>query len=936
MMAKTDFLFKLYPIIMFYRNLISAIGDKNYKQISEDNFLIWHFLYNQEDSGLFSKIKDNLIPHIVWLENENISNQFKLLEYFEKYCFESHSDEIIDILYLLMETDYEPLKRRIAIISKWLKPNSNFEKLYQILLYLISSKELIVKEFAILSSIEFIDNFSEEQLKNLIKESFKPNKPENVENFIWWWTKLIHQWKDLTDWIFRSASKFLWKLLQSPRNVSDFIDFTMERIDEAFDKEEKYLEEYSWEKNIPIKFNYVWWLLDNKKMSDFEYETDSEKKLSYELWNALSILRTNDMNKFFEIRRYLLENWKNLVYFEIINRLLLDDKKTEVHDDFVIMEELIFNQDLRNIIDPTEKRWYKLFQRFFSIESWDISKFENIVMNFKSTLYDDEYNKRIKAKLLFAIPSDKRSTEANDFISKYEEIKSQEYKSSYKLKVNKDDKIELFSWTPWNIDDSWIWDKQTAEQLINRLKDFIKNQRKFDSEMEMSDLGKVYGLYFKNYPDDLEWFYKETEKQEIELKWWFVWNMTAEYINYIKETSQEKELFYDKMINLYNLIPDRWSKINIWRALSENNYLREKDTGDLSPEIYEKIKKMVIDMSKDRDPEEDKNTFLHLWLNSVRWIWTALLCILAFYYPKDEDLENRILELSDDPCIWIRAYLITNLVYLIPDSKNYPLCQKIIDKFKEDTNPSIELAIIRYMFRLWNEKLENNLDLLENIMIRTKDKDVLNDAGSLIWQAFLHQVNVKDIFDKILNNKLWTPEILERIAFQFQRVLWKQLLLSWIAEPVKIEMLEYYKKLLSYKEEDEETKWAVANRASFLFADDDMTTGLFEVFKKNSIFDKVIETKQLDVIHNLNEYLLRCTEDEKYLDDILDILDKEVVDVNAILTDDWFASRIWDIMLKIYSDYDWKNNSKAEKIFDEWLKYWTWKFYEIFNKRYKD
>jgi hypothetical protein len=79
-----------------------------------------------------------------------------------------------------------------------------------------------------------------------------------------------------------------------------------------------------------------------------------------------------------------------------------------------------------------------------------------------------------------------------------------------------------------------------------------------------------------------------------------------------------------------------------------------------------------------------------------------LLCILAFYYPKtEEDLNTTIKKISDDnENPGIQAQLIENLVYLIPESKDYTLCEEVIAKFKDTENPLIQNALVRYIFRL--------------------------------------------------------------------------------------------------------------------------------------------------------------------------------------------------------------------------------------------
>ena len=934
-----------------YKEILWGVRKSEIKQsdkiISKDSFLKWHFFHNYTWDWI-ELVWENILKSIVF-SKDDVSNQFKILEYFEKYCFENHSDEVIDILDVLKNTPYEPLKRRIAIICKGLKPKGNIAKLYHLLEYLIGSEELIVKEFAIDAVKNFIDIFSNDQIKVLLELAFTPNIPKDVTNQIGWGTKLIHQWKDLTDGIFRNASSLLWKLLQDPSKATEFIAFAMDRIDDTFSKKDIIfddedlfweMEVSAWKKEeLPIKNNYIWWLSELEHPSNFQYESDPKKKFSYELKNALKILRTKDKAKFLDIANIIIDQWHNLIYFEILNRVLMDHDDEIWDYEWTTIRKIVFNPNLWRVIDINEKKWYDFFQFYFSLEPSDVARFESDVMDL--TIPDNKNTQdHMKAELLFTIPKDLISTEAKQVIIDYEKSISDEHKINYKLEVSENEWIQIHSWTPWTIDESWVWIKDTTKNLIDRLNEAQKDPNKFS--WEISDLGRAYWSYFKNYPQDFESFYQESIEQKIDFKWRFMWYVSTSYIEYLKENFKDKAVFYDKIVDFYNLIEQRpdekWAKINIARVLSENEYLRAEDTGTLDVKLYTRIKQLVMDISNDTDPESDKESaksLLDLWLNSVRGIGASLLCSLAFYYPEDKDIEEQIKKLSEDKCIWIQAYLITNLVYLIPDSKNYLLCEGIVNKFRDNSNSTIDRSLVRYMFRLGNKKLEANLDFLEKIIERTTEEEVKTDAGSLLWQAFLHQVDIKNMFDKILDNKLWDSEILERIAFEFQNTLWKQLLLPDISDPIKIEMLEYYKKLLSYKEVNKD-KWAVANRASFVFSNDDMPIIFFDLFKEHKIFDKTIETKQLDVNHNLNEYLLRCVENKDYLEDILDILTTQIENMPPILSDDRFSSNIAKIIEYIYDNYDWKHNAKAEKIFDEWLKYGTAKFYELFDKWYKD
>ena len=122
-----------------------------------DHFLLRHFLQNQKDDSMFIEIRDKLANPII-INKDNESLKFKLLSYFEDCCVHDYSDEIVDILYqMLQNTQNIVLQRRIGIFIEKLEPKGNINVLSEILCKLINSNDQIVREFTTKSAIKFID-----------------------------------------------------------------------------------------------------------------------------------------------------------------------------------------------------------------------------------------------------------------------------------------------------------------------------------------------------------------------------------------------------------------------------------------------------------------------------------------------------------------------------------------------------------------------------------------------------------------------------------------------------------------------------------------------------------------------------------------------------------------------------------------------------------
>ena len=82
--------------------IINNNVDYTIKTYGMDFPLLRHFLHNQKDDSLFIDIKDKLVELII-KKQEDESIKFKLLTYFEDWCIQNHSDEIVNILEKILQ-----------------------------------------------------------------------------------------------------------------------------------------------------------------------------------------------------------------------------------------------------------------------------------------------------------------------------------------------------------------------------------------------------------------------------------------------------------------------------------------------------------------------------------------------------------------------------------------------------------------------------------------------------------------------------------------------------------------------------------------------------------------------------------------------------------------------------------------------------------------
>lgn len=920
---------------MFYQQILNIIKNKSYNEIIKDRFLIRHFLHNQTDDSLFSEVKEHLVPVIV-LDKENEKNGWdwnnkrKLIEYLEKH-WKQHTDETIQILSQINEKwRTANIKRRIAMAIDTLEVPKDPMVLFELAKKLLEETDPMVREFTERSLCKFVDTFSIEQNKELVNLMFfkKIEEKDIVQRTPS--MSLQFQARDLANSSFREGARFLWLLLQNQRFSLDILPEFMRIYDSVIAQDLPEQDE-----SRKIKYHFTWWLNDDDGLSHDrrEYESDPKKRLSLELRNALNKIEKEDKPLFEKICNEIIEKAIYIWYFEILVRVLED--KQEHHPE--VIKNMIMNPDVLMEVDTQKIRRHKFIHDYLSIHTGDIDEYIQKVnsIDISNNKKLEEYN---KAWVFFAIPETNRLKEINKYIEVFEaEARKEHNLKERKMKVDEESDVQIHtSWEKqFQVDKERFTTQRDVESLVSKL---VEYGNKWVLPMNDTDVYLQYGEYFRTHKDQLQLFYEKLSTEQsgllsTRLPFYLVdWQIKT----YQEEFVWNKDGFYEKIIELYELFENNSvAKLNIAKAIETNEYLRAKDTKDIegrNPELFGKIIDLIKKICKDTDPEEDKDDSFSLMLNSVRGVGTILVSILAYYYPTNETLLQQIRDLSKNSLVWIQAAVIENLVYLIVN--NYPFCQKIIEQFENVRVPIIDQSLIRYMFRLGNEKLQARLDLLDKIS-EDSDHDVREQLGKLIGQAYTHKVQMDDVIDKLISWKLWDVDTVNNFAFEIENEIPHILSFPDRRKMIDPVLLCYNKLLTNYVPEDPEHRWRIANRLSFLFYDEKLPEQEFDIFDTHKVFDTLIEHGEMTGQSNLNKYLLRCLKKNiDFGDRIESLLKKQTTKHEIILSDEYHGKSVADIVEYLLSQG--KRSATVDEVFDEGLKYGSKYFYDIFDKYYKD
>lgn len=888
-----------------------------YEKLINNNSVGWHFFHNLKNHTLFNELKE-IIDKIFKKKGAEISTKSKILEYLF-LCFKHNPKEILLILLEITKSQDEDeyILRRISIfLSDTEVKTDNIQLLIEIIKSLLEKKYFIVNDFTmkiIQKNIKKFNIYQQREILDLFEyNAEKAINPDTTESK----TYFAFRWGHYVEEIASGYIKSLWKILKkNHKYVFDKVDSVLENYKDSYD-DSKIYEVRSWFKYIsPWKFDEI---------TDFDWQLSRERnpiqKIYFGIWKNLSEIEKSNKVKFIEISNYIIDNLNFSIYFEMIAKII--SKNADKYP--TLVKKLIEKEGLLSIVDYRSKKWgLDIFNKYLKNNPKYSNKFERNI----TTLIDDEYR---KAYLLKMIPEEQLSIPSKEYISAFE--------TKYAYVIDYTDRPRISVMTSY-------WKEDDNKLILTNWMNIKQVQDAFEPLLSE----KSGSMHFWDYSWKVETFFSENPKLAFET-YKYLCNknivlaslVTDWYIKYITNNHPKASIeFYKEVIDLFWIIDvnDNHSNLSIARLLEKIEYLRSEFTKEiysLDAGIFNELRKVLIGLSNNPDPEDDSNDsreqrawdWMTLWLNSVRWVWSTLLCIFLHYFPKDKEFEDKIFELSYDKLNWIKAYLISNLKYLV--TTNYSLVLKILENFKYNRNAKIDFIIVRELFfHFWIKKAWENKDLFKEIL--KSDNDEVQES---LWQLFFwllwHWDDYDDIFEDVLKQPAaYHIDFLEWIA------MWVEDLIPKVEEKDLDNALSYAVRLLSINWLPQENMEKVITRLSYLF-DQNLIVEYMPKILGKGIF-KLFSEKSSNpwTFHSINRYLIRNIQEWKNINESLEVIKQEIDNTEDIIKDPISAWDIWKILKIAYDDFDWINNEIAYSISEKWLKYGNQEFYEIFNKYYK-
>lgn len=898
---------------MLYYKAIADIIDKINSQepgkikallesIKDDHRLSWHFIHNLKNAETFDMIED-FINYIGTSSNDLL--KIKLLEYFAK-CVETKSDQIIIHLLTFSQNIWnEFLLRQIAIFLEKLRiTDKGSPALYELLERLYSTDYDLVKEFAIdwlhiLISTHYDPKAIQELFQKMVKVEFAILKKDMEQ-------KNNIKAKSYNKTSIKALSSFSAMLISDIYYAESSIKDIMFFVDTIFSSDSDSFE--------GIRDTSMRWLPDTlpEDPKSIKYESDILKKVALDLRYGLSNLYNNNRDVFNVVATLVLKG-KDLLYFVIIRNIISSDI-AENHD---IAKLIIFNPELWEAAYLLEGEWIDFFSGYWKAFSGEVEVFIDAV-----DAYTEQHNKKheqyTKANLLFSLPKEKQPKDYKPTrdLERYERKKPR----AYTYAGVKKDSVDQDASVP---------------AIIKQCEELTK---KGDTLRSISDSIHNYVLAAPESTFPLITWLKGKPETEV-----VIWRIVWAYIETLKATLEwQREQIYNKLLELYSTLDKEhsYAKVTIGRLLNENEFLRDSSTATLAasnPQLFKDLKNLIMDMASDEDPKpntekEIKATdWIHIWLNSVRWSGGVLLSILAFYYPDDKSIYDKLEELVNDEDIWIQAatiYYIRTLIH-----KNLEFSKRVIRKFEDVRIPAIDMSLLYYIGSFWWERFLENIELLKKLMQSTDD-DIQTNLWHLIGSAYLGWIDwLKELLNDILK---WNSSNQLISALIFERRSKTPALLDKKEEKLD-EIMAYFNELIHYKgNETPDPYHTFPYQASYFFMNDDLNTDHFEIIRAYWIIESILTTAIPTAYKNLNEYLVRVIKkDFSKIKIIFDIIRKESQNgVWGILMDQYLSQEVVEILkLAMTQGLSGEIKEQRNNIFDVWLSYWITWFYEIFNDK---
>lgn len=897
--------------------------NKFYENLSKNSTYAHHFfrhLWTVNSKELLRIIEKLIYPFIK--DNKDYDSIISIISYLENYIWGIDWDIILKTYFdILTNADEEFIFRKVAIILSD-KALSSFDTSLMLALIrrVIEKWYRLPHDFIVEFLSKNIDKFSAYELENIM----------NLFDFDWTWSEQlvtinssIREERYLPDIFskmlyvdYKITFKYFWKLLK------------------LFYENDKYSVSSRKLQQINDINHIGYYSFPEVTLSSKRRRNDLQENIFILLWKELvKSWNSSKKRKFFEeVVEYVIDNWDYSIFYELISFALVSDKDKNID----LIRKLVYKKEIYSFINIFQKRWGKdIFWYLFSKEGLYIRDFEDYVKN-NIELKDHEYH---KAYLLSTIPQSSLSQESKDILSSFQQLHE-----SHKIDFKSKPSFEVTTWS-WRQKDLVVKleKKEKIEDLFKK-SDLVLDRDKW---WDLYDYKWIFEEYFKYNLDQIKDIYSY-----IAWKWEDAYILASMPIRWFLEYSKEKYkdsidiTFYKDLIDIYSVIEenDRHSKLEVWRLLDDNEFLRREFTWEIlkiDENTYKWIKSIVIDLASNKEPDKDsENDGLTLGLNTVRGLWTIITPILLHYYPNDADLKSKIIDLSNDKLYGIQSTLIANITWLLKDNRE--LLRSILSKYLYTRNKTIDYSIVNYCIgRLWYVENKDLYVGLLNWLLKSDDKDIQNKAWEHVWIVILsglqnqNEESIKEykvILDDIISKKHWTHDSILWVGFAIQNNI---ISLPGVLEK-KIELINYI--LDNYEEPIWDEYSSLTYRLSFLFYKDNFLPEYFDIFYDKEVFQKIIlKSKSLEWYWNINEFLKEILEQRWF--EVVDRI-KKLMELQVSTNDGLFHAHAFthleDLLIILYDKYDWKSCKICNIIFEKGLEIWHKSYIEIYEKYYKE
>jgi hypothetical protein len=868
------------------------------KIIASDDTLSWHFLKNLNDPNWFPRIKDNVIKAIVE-QTEDSAAKFQLLNFFEK-CAKNYSDEIVPFLYSLEKNtqSYQILSSLLKTFS-FLKPKSpeSIKLIWTILTDLVEHQHPWVRREVPSALLSFVD-VDIDKVIELFNKLFSYNPPPQDVTQGSLTLALTFQGTDNENWVFEEAIKAFSELLSNPM-------FAQKAHLLAIDIEKKALQEekktHDSEQGITLDYSSIW-LSDKSFDSErLEYNHDRKERVALEIEKSLDKLTPINVKLVSSLLSKLLEE-KYEIFHLIVIKVLIRHIQTYIE----LTKSLVFDNSLWLVYNIRNYFLQTLIANYFKTSNGvDLAKFVTEVDEIK--LKDPKKTLYLKQDLYVSVPEEKR----------YEELSKKIAEVSKALEI-KPEISKPFAVTTW----SGIRPDITIEELKTKTEGELVQIMVDSSTGKRAasyDTAPVFAQLIDQNPELLQGLLKKMTDKDIAP------DFAGEMIEaYRKKCPQDISGIAD-LINLLGK-QNAWAKIEIARYFNE--ICRKKEILDYEGVIIDKIRYALLVLTKDGNPESDNTSksnnpkpgdAITRGINSVRGIATEALVAFCHYFPADKESAGKIIDLADDSTNAVKATLIYYLRYLV--GNNFPLCETVINRFKDQRDPEIDFALIHFFAQLDCEKFIKYQDFIK-LLFNNTNEQISEDLGELVGYRFINGCDVQALLDNVIGNRKGTKRTIRSLAFVFESQMG-----SMIGNERDKQIAGYLKKLMSPQNDFE-----VVERASFVFQRDEIKPEHFEFLDQNGLTTELLLNRlNIPAQSHLVDYLQRCIEANVSIDRCIEILHEQITNIGPILSDHLIANKISTMVAKlIKADLSSKTKELLLDIFNEGLERGWDEFYAIY------